>query len=109
MIPTDEVTEAIRRSFAADERDPLPPREQCYLAESSFNALKNLIALQPDSNPKPLDLRLDFLVAAVYYILPRLPVLKIGVPGCNKYLLIPSIVIVPVGRETGSSSVASTF
>lgn len=33
---------AIRRSFAADERDPLPPREQCYLAESSFNALKDL-------------------------------------------------------------------
>ena len=40
MIPTDEVTEAIRRSFAADERGPLPPREQCFLAESSFNALK---------------------------------------------------------------------
>ncbi|KAK1736048.1 hypothetical protein QTG54_013184 [Skeletonema marinoi] len=43
MFPPDEVTEAIRRSFAADERDPLPPpREQCYLAESSFNALKEL-------------------------------------------------------------------
>jgi len=42
MLPTDEVTEAIRRSFAADERDPIPPREQCYLAESSFNALKDL-------------------------------------------------------------------
>ncbi len=37
-----EVTEAIRRSFAADDRDPVPPREQCYLAESSFNALKTL-------------------------------------------------------------------
>lgn len=42
ILPTYEVTEAIRRSFAADERDPLPPREQCYLAESSFNALKDL-------------------------------------------------------------------
>ena len=42
MVPPDEVTEALRRSFAADERDPLPPREQCYLAESSFNALKEL-------------------------------------------------------------------
>ena len=41
MLPTDEVTEAIRRSFAADDRDPLPPREQCYLAEGSFNALKD--------------------------------------------------------------------
>lgn len=37
-----EVTEAIRRSFAADDRDPLPPRKQCYLAESSFNYLKEL-------------------------------------------------------------------
>mmetsp|Transcript_15584 Transcript_15584/g.24183 ORF Transcript_15584/g.24183 Transcript_15584/m.24183 type:complete len:434 (-) Transcript_15584:71-1372(-) len=37
-----EVTEAIRRSFAADDRDPIPQREQCYLAESSFNALKTL-------------------------------------------------------------------
>ena len=41
MLPTDEVTEAIRRSFAADDRDLLPPREQCYLAESSFNTLKD--------------------------------------------------------------------
>lgn len=41
-LPKWEVTEAIRRSFAADERDPLPPRKQCYLAESSFNALKEL-------------------------------------------------------------------
>jgi len=37
-----DVTEAIRRSFAADDRDPLPPRKQCYLAGSSFNALKKL-------------------------------------------------------------------
>jgi len=43
MLSTDEVTKAIRRSFAADERDPLPPpREQCYLAESSFNTLQDL-------------------------------------------------------------------
>ncbi len=37
-----EVVEAIRRSFAADERDPLPPKEQCYLAGGSFKALKEL-------------------------------------------------------------------
>mmetsp|Transcript_19251 Transcript_19251/g.38695 ORF Transcript_19251/g.38695 Transcript_19251/m.38695 type:complete len:219 (+) Transcript_19251:136-792(+) len=42
MLSTDEVTKAIRRSFAADERDPIPPREQCYLAESSFNTLQDL-------------------------------------------------------------------
>lgn len=36
------MVEAIRRSFAADERDPLPPKEQCYLAGGSFNALKDL-------------------------------------------------------------------
>ena len=39
----NEVVEAITRSFAGDERDTeLPPKEQCYLAESSFNALKFL-------------------------------------------------------------------
>ena len=41
-LSSDAVTEAIKRSFAADERDRLPPREQCYLAESSFRALKNM-------------------------------------------------------------------
>lgn len=41
-LSSDLVTEAIKRSFAADERDPLPPREQCYLAESSFRKLKSM-------------------------------------------------------------------
>jgi hypothetical protein len=38
-LSSDVVTEAIKRSFAADERDPLP-RGSCYLAESSFRELK---------------------------------------------------------------------
>jgi len=41
-LSSDVVTEAIKRSFAADERDPLPPRGQCYLAESSFRELKGM-------------------------------------------------------------------
>ncbi|KAL3810599.1 hypothetical protein ACHAXA_002463 [Cyclostephanos tholiformis] len=36
------VTDAIRRSFAEDERDPLPPRHQCYLAQNSFHELLSL-------------------------------------------------------------------
>lgn len=37
-----EIVEAIKRSFALDERDPVPPMGQCHLAESSFWDLKNL-------------------------------------------------------------------
>ena len=40
-LKPQEVVDAIMRSFAEDERDPLPPREQCYLAKSSFDALKS--------------------------------------------------------------------
>jgi hypothetical protein len=36
------VTDAIRRSFAEDERDPTPPRDQCYLAQNSFYELQSL-------------------------------------------------------------------
>lgn len=49
LLSPDRVTEAIRRSFAADEdRDPVPPRERCYLAAGSFVALKNGIGLPID-------------------------------------------------------------
>ncbi len=41
MLSSDAVTDAIKRSFAADERDPLPPRDQCYFAESSFVSLQS--------------------------------------------------------------------
>ena len=41
-LSSDVVTEAIKRSFAADERDPLPPSNRCYLAESSFNELRRM-------------------------------------------------------------------
>ena len=41
-LSSDVVTEAIKRSFAADERDELPSREQCYFAESSFHELKRM-------------------------------------------------------------------
>jgi len=39
---SDVVTEAIKRSFAADERDLLPPRNRCYLAASSFRELRSM-------------------------------------------------------------------
>ena len=39
---SDVVTEAIKRSFAADERDELPPRNRCYLAASSFLELRSM-------------------------------------------------------------------
>jgi hypothetical protein len=41
-LSSDAVTAAIKRSFAKDERDPLPPRDQCYLAEGSFHELKDM-------------------------------------------------------------------
>ena len=41
-LPPDAVTDAIKRSFAADERDPLPPREQCYLSGNSFIELLDM-------------------------------------------------------------------
>ena len=34
-LSPDVVLQSIKRSFAADERDALPPRKQCYLAENS--------------------------------------------------------------------------
>ena len=37
-----EVVEAIKRSFALDERDPVPPMGQCHLTESAFSDLKKL-------------------------------------------------------------------
>ena len=48
------VLDAIRRSFAADERDPVPPRKQCYLAAKSFYDLRDM--------GLPID-ELDFLNA----------------------------------------------
>lgn len=42
MFPPDVVTDAIKKSFAEDERDPLPPRDQCYLAKNSFDELKGM-------------------------------------------------------------------
>ena len=41
-LSPDVVLQSIKRSFAADERDALPPRKQCYLAENSFYELKRL-------------------------------------------------------------------
>mmetsp|Transcript_29784 Transcript_29784/g.44030 ORF Transcript_29784/g.44030 Transcript_29784/m.44030 type:complete len:338 (-) Transcript_29784:733-1746(-) len=41
-LPSAEVTHAIKRAFAEDDRDPIPPREQCYLAQSMFYALKEM-------------------------------------------------------------------
>ena len=41
-LSPDIVLQSIKRSFAADERDALPPRKQCYLAENSFYELKRL-------------------------------------------------------------------
>ena len=41
-LSSNEVTEAIKCSFAADERDMIPPKPQCYLAEDSFSQLKDL-------------------------------------------------------------------
>ena len=41
-LSSDTVTGAIKRSFAEDERDPLPPRDKCYLAENSFHELKDM-------------------------------------------------------------------
>ena len=41
-LPSDKVTNAIKRAFAEDCRDPLPPRDRCYLAQSTFYALKEL-------------------------------------------------------------------
>lgn len=35
-LSAEKVSEAIKRSFADDERDPAPPEDQCYLAGSSF-------------------------------------------------------------------------
>eukprot|EP00562_Extubocellulus_spinifer_P035389 CAMPEP_0178697120 /NCGR_PEP_ID=MMETSP0699-20121125/9782_1 /TAXON_ID=265572 /ORGANISM="Extubocellulus spinifer, Strain CCMP396" /LENGTH=449 /DNA_ID=CAMNT_0020342989 /DNA_START=103 /DNA_END=1449 /DNA_ORIENTATION=+ len=40
-LKRQEVVDAIMRSFAEDDRDPIPPIEQCYLAKSSFDALKS--------------------------------------------------------------------
>lgn len=40
QLSSEDVTDAIRRSFTGDERDPLPPREQCYLAGTTFYKLK---------------------------------------------------------------------
>ena len=42
MLSSEAVTDAIKRSFAEDERDALPPRDQCYLAENSFHELKRM-------------------------------------------------------------------
>ncbi|KAL7531092.1 hypothetical protein ACHAWF_003628 [Thalassiosira exigua] len=41
-LTSHAVIDAIQRSFAGDERDPVPPREQCYLAAGSFYALKDM-------------------------------------------------------------------
>jgi hypothetical protein len=35
-----KVVEAIKRSFALDERDPVPPMGQCHLTQSAFLDLK---------------------------------------------------------------------
>jgi hypothetical protein len=41
-LSSEAVTDAIRRSFAEDERDPTPPRDRCYLAQNSFDDLRSL-------------------------------------------------------------------
>lgn len=41
-LPSDKVTNAIKRAFAEDCRDPTPPRDRCYLAQSTFYALKEM-------------------------------------------------------------------
>jgi len=41
-LPSEKVTNAIKRAFAEDYRDPTPPRDRCYLAQSTFYGLKDL-------------------------------------------------------------------
>ena len=41
-LSPEAVASAIKRSFAEDERDALPPSDQCYLAKSSFYELREM-------------------------------------------------------------------
>jgi hypothetical protein len=50
MLSSVAVTDAIMRSFAEDERDPLPPRDQCYLAQNSFYDLRSLGLVIDEAN-----------------------------------------------------------
>ena len=41
-LSPEAVASAIKRSFAEDERDALPPSDQCYLAKNSFYELREM-------------------------------------------------------------------
>mmetsp|Transcript_22579 Transcript_22579/g.64969 ORF Transcript_22579/g.64969 Transcript_22579/m.64969 type:complete len:100 (+) Transcript_22579:901-1200(+) len=41
-LESAEVVEAIMKSFAMDERDPVPPKGQCHLTESAFIELRDI-------------------------------------------------------------------
>jgi hypothetical protein len=49
-ITPGAVLDAVRRSFAEDERDPAPPRERCYLAQNSFYELRGMGLSQIDES-----------------------------------------------------------
>jgi hypothetical protein len=49
-MPPGSVSDAVRRSFAEDERDPPPPRDRCYLAQNSFYDLRGMGLAQIDES-----------------------------------------------------------